>query len=78
MENRKIASIITGLGSKLKAYFLLILSIGGFAFVAYPISIDFLPKKGQKLAKKGNSLITYIFWAKNKYCKIAIKVNRFE
>ena len=78
MVNRKIASIDTGLGSKLKAYFLLILSIGGFVLVADPISIDFLPKKWQKLAKKSNSLITHIFWAKNKHCKIAIKVNRFE
>ena len=64
MGSRKVASIDTRLGSKLKAYFLLILSIGGFVLVADPISIDFLPKKGQKLAKKGNSLITYIFGPK--------------
>ena len=78
MGYRKIASIGARLGPKLKAYLLLIFSIGGFALVADPISIDFLPKKGQKLAKKSNSLITHIFWAKNKRCKIAIKINRFE
>ena len=64
MVYRKIASIGARLGPKLKAYFLPILSIGGFVLVADPISIDFLPKKWQKLAKKGNSLITHIFWAK--------------
>ena len=53
MVYRKIASIGARLGPKLKAYFLLILSIGGFVLVAYPISKDFLPKKGAKIGQKG-------------------------
>ena len=51
----------------------LFFSIAGSALVVDPISIDFLPKRWQKLAKKSNSLITYNFWAKIRCCKIAIK-----
>ena len=40
---------------------------------ADPISIGFLPKKWQKLAKKSNSLVTYIFWAKIRCCTSATK-----
>ena len=48
-------------------------SITGSALVVDPISIGFLPKRWQKLAKKSNSLVTYIFWAKIRCCKTAIK-----
>ena len=73
MVYRKIASIGARLGPKLKAYFLLILSIEGFVLVAYLISIDFLPKKKAKIGQKSNSLITYIFWAKLSIARVQLE-----